>query len=141
MPDLHHSVPINAPPEKVYAAVATQAGMQGWWTRDTVMDARTGGKAEFGFEKRGMTFRMTIDELVPNTRVRMSCAGDQPEWAGTTQEWRIEPSPGGSVLHFTHRGWREVTPFCASCNSMWGRLIFRLKDFVETGKPAPEWTE
>jgi hypothetical protein len=116
MTDLHHSVPINTSPTKVFAAIATQTGNQGWWTKDTVMDPKIGGKAEFGFEQRGMVFR-------------------------TTLEWTIEPTPDGSLLHFTHRGWRGLTPFCASCNSMWGNLLFRLKAYAETGKANPQWTE
>jgi uncharacterized protein YndB with AHSA1/START domain len=140
MTDLFHSVPISASPERVYAAVATEAGMRGWWTRDTVMNSKIGGKAEFGFNKREMVFRMTIDELTPNRVVRMRCSGDQPEWAGTTQEWKIEPTPEGSVLNFYHRGWREMTPFCAGCNSMWGNLMFRLKAYAESGHPNPQWT-
>jgi uncharacterized protein YndB with AHSA1/START domain len=141
MTDLHHSVPVAAAPEKVYAAVATQAGMQGWWTRDTTMTAKVGGKAEFGFSKRGMVFRMTVDDLKANRRVRLSCSGDHPEWAGTTLEWTIEPTAEGTVLKFFHRGWKGPTDFCASCNSMWGHLMFRLKAFVESGKPSPQWTE
>jgi uncharacterized protein YndB with AHSA1/START domain len=135
MTDLFHSIPVSAAPEKVYAAVATEAGMQGWWTRDTVLKPSVGGKAEFGFDKRGMVF------LKANRTVRMSCSGDHPEWAGTTLEWTIEPSADGSLLRFTHRGWKGPTDFCASCNSMWGNLMFRLKAFVESGKPGPQWTE
>lgn len=51
MTDLHHSVPIAAAPPAIYAAIATQAGMQGWWTKDTVMNATQGGAADFGFDK------------------------------------------------------------------------------------------
>jgi len=141
VPDLHHSVPIAAAPPTVYAALATQSGMQGWWTRDTVMDARAGGAAQFGFDRRGMVFRMTILDLSPGRSLRMRCAGEQPEWAGTTLEWNIDPTPEGSVLHFVHRDWREMTEFCASCNSMWGQLMFRLKAFAQTGTPNPQWTE
>jgi len=141
MTDLHHSVPINTGADRLYAAFATQSGMQGWWTRDTVMDARIGGSAEFGFDRRGIVFRMTLMDLAPGRSVRMRCTGDHPEWADTVLEWSIESGADGSVLRFTHRGWRETTDFCASCNSMWGRLMFRLKDFVESGKPDPQWTE
>ena len=105
------------------------------------MTSNVGGKAEFGFDKRGMVFRMAVDELKPNRGVRLKCSGDHPEWAGTTLEWKIEPTPDGSVLHFSHRDWRELTDFAASCNSMWGNLMFRLKDYAETGKPNPQWTE
>ena len=140
MPDLTHMVPIGAAPAKVYAAVATQAGMRGWWTADTQMEEKVGGKAEFGFDRREAVFRMTVETLDPAHRVVLRCHGDAPEWAGTTLAWTVEPAPEGSLLRFTHRGWRDVTDFCASCNSMWGNLMFRLKAFAETGKPGPQWT-
>ena len=141
MTTLHHCVPVNASPEKVYAAVATEAGMQGWWTRDTTMSAKAGGKAEFGFDGRQMVFRMTIDEMEPGRSIKMSCSGDHPDWAGTTLEWTVEPTEQGSELRFFHRGLRDITPFMAGCNSMWGNLMFRLKAFVETGKPGPQWAK
>ena len=140
MPDLNHSVPVSAPPAKVYEAVATQRGMQGWWTADTELDAKKGGEAQFGFDNRAAVFRMTIEALEPNKSVRMVCHGEQPEWNGTRLEWTIVPNDDGSILNFVHRGWREMTPFCASCNSAWGELMYRLKGFVESGRPAPRWT-
>src|SRR5262249_41592410 len=141
MSTLYHSVPVNASPEKVYAAVATEAGMQGWWTKDTTMTAKVRGKAEFGFDERQMVFRMTIDEMKPNRSVKMSCSGDHPDWAGTTLEWVVEPTDQGSELRFFHRGLRDITPFMAGCNSMWGNLMFCLKRYVESGKPEPQWTK
>lgn len=141
MSDLLHNITINADGQHVYDAVATQQGMQGWWTRDTTLEARVGGTAVFGFNHRGAVFHMTIDALEPGKLVQMSCSGDHPEWAGTTLEWTIEPTPEGTVLHFVHRGWRASTPFMASCNSTWGELMFRLKDYVETGRTNPHWTE
>jgi uncharacterized protein YndB with AHSA1/START domain len=141
MVDLHHHIAINAPAETVFAAVATQDGMRGWWTRDTILDPKAGGHAEFGFNRRGNVFRMTIVEHAPPHRFRMTCQGDPPDWAGTTLTWQIDPAAEGVMLSFVHAGWRDQTDFCASCNSMWGRLMFRLKEFAETGTPAPQWTE
>jgi len=141
MTALSHFVPINASPEKVYAAIATQDGNRGWWTADSIVATKVGGKAEFGFDNRGMVFRMNLDRLEPNRAVAMSCSGDHPEWAGTTLDWKIEPTPRGTALHFTHHGWRDLTDFCAGCNSMWGNLMFRLKRFAETGQPDPQWKE
>jgi uncharacterized protein YndB with AHSA1/START domain len=141
MADLKHVVPINAAPDKVYAAIATQAGMRSWWTADTQMEERVGGKAEFGFDQRQMVFRMTIDRLDPGRRVVMSCHGDQPEWKGTTLTWDIVAGDGATTLSFAHSGWRKVTDFCSGCNSMWGNLMFRLKDSVEGRGRGPQWTE
>jgi uncharacterized protein YndB with AHSA1/START domain len=141
VPDLHFNVPVDASPEKTFAAVGTEAGMRGWWTADTVMTPKVGGKAEFGFDKREAVFEMKIDKLEPNKKLRMTCTGGPAEWKGTTLEWTVEPTKDGSLLKFEHRGWREMTDFCASCNTMWGNLFFKLKRFVETGKPNPQWTE
>jgi uncharacterized protein YndB with AHSA1/START domain len=141
MTDFVHIVPIKASAKKVFAAIATQLGNQGWWTHDTVLDPRVGGTAEFGFDRRGAVFHMRIDELVPERRLVMSCSGEHPEWNGTTLEWTLIPDGDeGISLHFTHRNWMVPTDFAASCNSMWGNLMYRLKDFVESGKPAPQWT-
>ena len=63
MVDLHHNVPINAAPGKVFTAIATQEGMRGWWMRDTTLDSKVGGKAEFGFNKRGTVFRMFLSSF------------------------------------------------------------------------------
>ena len=132
MADLQFIVPIEADSDEVFAAVATQAGMRGWWTADTQMQEAVGGKAEFGFEKRAFIFRMTNEKLDPGRCVTMKCHGEHPEWNGTTLRWDIAGNEGGGAsLRFVHSGWREVTDFCSSCNAMWGNLMFRLKDSLE----------
>jgi hypothetical protein len=84
---------------------------------------------------------MRIDRLSPGTQIVMSCTGGQPEWRGTTLSWSIASVGKQSLVRFTHGGWRELTDYCASCNSMCGRLLYRLKDYVESGKANPQWSE
>jgi uncharacterized protein YndB with AHSA1/START domain len=139
MAEFKYLVPINATPEKVYAALATTKGLQGWWTADSRADETAGGKAEFGFDRRGMVFRMKIEKLEPSKLVVWRCHGDQAEWNGTTLTWNIAREGDATVLRFTQSGWREITDFCAGCNAMWGHLMFRLKAFAETGKADPQW--
>jgi uncharacterized protein YndB with AHSA1/START domain len=141
MPDLHHQIPVDALPEKVYGAIATQEGMRGWWTADTQMDEKPGGKAEFGFDTRQTVFRMKIEKLEPGKRVVMSCHGDHPEWAGTTLTWAVASENGATMLRFTHSGWKSATDFFAICNTSWGELMHRLKDFVEGRNPGPHWKD
>jgi uncharacterized protein YndB with AHSA1/START domain len=139
--EMRHQIPIKAAPEKVYAAITTPTGLRGWWTADTKADEKAGGKAEFGFDKRGMVFRMTIDKLEPGKSVVWRCYGDHPEWDGTTLTWNIAQEGDVTVLRFNHSGWKAVTDFYASCNSTWGELMFRLKNYAEGRKPGPHWTQ
>src|SRR5215470_15291899 len=112
-----------------------------WWTADSNVDEKVGGKAEFGFDKREVVFRMSVDKLAPGASVVMSCYGGHPEWNGTTLTWTIERSGDETILRFVHGGWKSMSGYCASCNSMWGNLMFRLKRYVESGEPDPQWTE
>jgi uncharacterized protein YndB with AHSA1/START domain len=141
MAEIKHQINIQATPEKVYAALATQNGLRSWWTADTKADEKTGGKAEFGFDKRGMVFRMNIDKLDPGKGVVWSCHGDHPEWNGTVLTWALSPEGGGTTLRFAQRNWKSVSDFCATCNSTWGELMYRLKDYVEGRNPGPHWKE
>jgi uncharacterized protein YndB with AHSA1/START domain len=104
MADLKQQVPIDAYPDKVYAAVATQNGMRNWWTADATMDETVGGQAEFGFDKRGMVFRMDITKLDSAKEVVMQCHGNHPEWAGTALTWTIRAGMKSSTRNS-----------CASC--------------------------
>ena len=141
MAEIKHQIPIKAAPQQVYAALATQAGLRGWWTADTTADEKVGGKAEFGFDRRDMVFRMNIDKLEPEKRVVWTCRGDHPEWDGTILAWELTQEDGGTTLRFTQSGWKEISDFCATCNSTWGELMYRLKNYVEGENPGPHWKE
>ncbi|MFQ5989817.1 MAG: SRPBCC domain-containing protein [Candidatus Methylomirabilales bacterium] len=139
MADMHHEIVIDASPEKVYDAIATQEGLRGWWTGDSVAEPRVGSIAEFGFYNRQFLFRMRVEELMPGKKVVWSCVGDHDEWKDTRLTWDISQRDGGTVLHFTHGNWRSTTRFFASCNSTWGMLMYRLKDYAEDNAPGPYW--
>lgn len=55
MPDILHRIGIRASPEKIYAALTEQAGLAGWWTKETKATPKVGAILQFRFEatKRG----------------------------------------------------------------------------------------
>ena len=95
----------------------------------------------FGFDRRATVFRMNIETLEPGKRVVWSCHGDNPEWTGTTLIWDIAPQDKMTILRFTHSGWKAATELYAICNSSWGELMHRLRDYVEGTNPGPHWKE
>ena len=121
MVDLKHQIDIKASPLQVYAALATPDGLV--------------------FHKRSAVYRMTIVALDPRKQVAWSCQGDNPEWTGTTLTWTITSDGAGSILRFTHGGWKSATDFFAMCNSTWGELMYRMKGYLEGNAPGPRWTE
>ncbi|MEE9181023.1 MAG: SRPBCC domain-containing protein [candidate division NC10 bacterium] len=141
MAEMHHQIPINTSPEKVYEAIATQKGLKGWWTGDSVAEPRVGSVAEFGFYNRKILFRMRIEELTPGKRVVWACIGEDDDWRGTRLTWDISQKDEKTFLHFIHGDWRSTSGHFALCNSTWGMLMYRLKDYVEGKDPGPYWKE
>jgi uncharacterized protein YndB with AHSA1/START domain len=135
---LMHSVTIDADADKIYEAISTGKGLESFWTRDSQAEAKVGSIARFGFG--GPRLELKVEELKPDTLVRWSTLGGFPEWAGTTITWEIGRSEhGGSEVKFSHAGWPSELPQAdlASVNYTWGRIVGRLKKYMETGKPVP----
>ena len=137
--DLRHCSEITAAAERLYEAITTPEGIRSWWTTDVAMEDHAGGKAVFGFENHAVSFEMRIVELVAPSLVRWRCdAGTSKEWIGTTQEFGLEPQPGGKViLKFSHRGWKPDSQYAYSCNTTWGHLFVLLKNYAERGEEKP----
>jgi uncharacterized protein YndB with AHSA1/START domain len=138
MADMLHQVYIDAPPQRVYDAISTGEGPKSWWTADTEAETRVGSIAVFGFFKRTTVFRMEIDELTPAKRIRWRCVDGPDEWKGTEISFELKENPeGGTVLDFRHGGWRSRDGAYPLCNTTWGALMIRLKDYVEGKNPGP----
>ncbi len=135
---LMHLVTIHAEADKIYEALSTAKGLSSFWTADSQIEPKVGSTARFGFH--GPVLEMQVDELRPGKRVVWSTQGGFPEWKGTTVTWDIKPAKdGGNEVLFNHAGWpEELAPAdLASVNYAWGRVVGRLKKYVESNKPVP----
>jgi len=66
-----------------------------------------------------------------------TCLGENDEWKGTRLIWQISQKEGTTVLRFVHGDWRSTSGYFAYCNSTWGMLMYRLKDYAEGTAPGP----
>jgi len=133
MPDIQHAIQIAAKPEAVHGLVSTAKGFSEWWAEDVTQSA---GAVELGFFKRVTIYRLKLKIDNPPTLAEWVCeSGD--EWGGTHIVFRLELRGAGTVLRFTHGGWRAETEYFTSCNTTWGELMFRLKAAAEGKSRGP----
>ena len=137
MPDITHKISINAPRERVYAALATVDGLSGWWTSTTSGESKPGKTLEFRFGQH--VCRMRVDALDQGKRVEWECTDDSGEWASTKLAFDLSEDTGRTTLLFGHRAWREQSPFFATCSMKWATFLLSLREYVEsgTGRPFP----
>jgi uncharacterized protein YndB with AHSA1/START domain len=133
MADIKHSIPISAVPEQVYALVATAKGFSQWWAEDVV---ESGGAVELGFFKRSTVYRLKLDvDKLPVHAEWVCDSGD--EWKATHLIFRLEAANSGTLLRFTHAGWKGETDYFVACTTTWGELMYRLKAVAEGKSPGP----
>ncbi|MCH8031197.1 MAG: SRPBCC domain-containing protein [Bacteroidetes bacterium] len=138
MADIIHSISIKASPEAIFDAITTQKGLSSWWTEHVKAEPTEGSTTTFGFNDGEFEFHIQVDELTPGACVRWTCSSDFPDWNGTTLRFDIAVRDDGvAMVGFRHMGWESGSEHLARCNTDWGRLMYYLKDYLETGSDTP----
>jgi uncharacterized protein YndB with AHSA1/START domain len=139
--EIRHSVLIRAPREKVWAALTTAEGFDGWWgTRGSEIDLRPGGKLtlrwrEWGAERDHNDDRVGIVlEAVPPQRFVFQWGDSTDDM--TTVEFDLLERDGGTLLRLREHGFAPTAEGRESFggNSIgWGEVSTLLKFYVEHG--------
>jgi uncharacterized protein YndB with AHSA1/START domain len=139
-PEIRHSVLIRAPREKVWAALTTPQGFDGWWgTRGSEIDLRPGGKMVLRWRGWGAEKDINHD-AVGVVREVQAPARFVYQWgdpdALTTVEFDLEERDGATLLRLREHGFAPTAKGRESFggNSIgWGEVTILLKFYVEHG--------
>lgn len=141
MADIRHWMRIHAPRERVYAALATQEGVSGWWTREAELDERVGGEAvvRFTHPNSRRIKRLRIDALeAPGRVVWTPVEADGPgDWVGATISFDLAEDGEDTIVRFAQTGFGGAEDELALVTTGWAWYLMSLKALVETGRGAP----
>jgi hypothetical protein len=133
MSDIQHSIQIASKPEAIYPLIATAKGFGQWWAADIT---ESGGAVDLGFFNRVTVYRLRLKVDKPPAQTEWLCeSGD--EWSGTRLIFLLEGRASGTLVRFTHAGWRTESDYFISCNTTWGELMYRLKAAAEGKSRGP----
>ena len=135
-----HRIRVHAAPPKVYEALTTKAGLQGWFTADVEGEVGEGQDITMSFNGKE-PFQWHMTQFAPETRVHWECLDGPGSAKGTTVTYLLSgQAEGQTVIECDHDGWPEGHDALATCNTLWGLLMSRLKEFSESGRPNPAFT-
>lgn len=133
MADIKHAIQTSATPEQIHPLIATASGFGKWWATDITQPGET---VDLGFFNRATIYKLRLTSETKPVHADWLCeSGD--EWHGTHIVFHLEPNKNGTLIRFTHSGWRTESPYFISCNTTWGELMFRLKEVAEGRSPGP----
>ena len=140
-PEIRHSVFIGAPREKVWAALTTPKGLDGWWgTRGSEIDLRPDGKLTLRWRDWGAERDINADrdcivlEVRPPKRFVFQW-GETAD-AMTTVEFDLEERADGTLLRLREHGFAPTAKGRKTFegNSLgWGEVGILIKFYVEHG--------
>jgi uncharacterized protein YndB with AHSA1/START domain len=138
--DSMHEITIAASPKKVFEAWTTDEGLRAWWTSDTTAPRKPGDDYVLRFGG-GVAFHFRVEEEVEGARVLwrgVEGPGMPSEWIDTRIDVRISAADGGRTrMQFAHRGWKSIEGAYCQCNTTWGELVYRLRDWSEDRGRGP----
>lgn len=133
---IEHDLLIKAQAKKVFRAISTTEGVQGWWTTDCHVPEKEGEVAEFNFGDSGGN-KMTIVKLEQNRLTSWKCFEGKEEWIDTVISMKLVPDGMATKLVFEHAGWKKKTDFFKLATGRWKEFLESLKSYCETGTGQP----
>ncbi len=138
IPDIKHSVFIEAPIEKVWQTLTTKEGWNSWFTNGTEIDLKEGGYIKLRWKNFGTSHDTTEDggtilKVTSNKRFVFQWS---PASSPTTVAFNLEKLGRGTKVLLTETGYPESErdlQACISCAIGWGEALMLLKFFLEHG--------
>jgi uncharacterized protein YndB with AHSA1/START domain len=131
---------VRVPPERVYDALATAAGLDSWFTTGATVDARPGGRIEFRWKDFGLTRYSgeSVGPVLEADRPRRLVFQWKADSGGydTTVEINIAAEERGTVLSLIETGYEDgPTGMVDLLNrvSGWAQVLTMMKFHLEHG--------
>lgn len=111
---IHFEIEINAPPEKVWAQLATLEGMHIWMSKNAVFEPREGGRFSMDVKmpEGEFTFFGEVTKIEPNKELSLTWTqhekGQAPWLVSTNLSFKLRPSDKGTIVTLSHSGFEAL---------------------------------
>ena len=136
MPDIFHNLQIKSSPSKVFENISSAAGLDRWWTKNSVAKPETGGQylLDFGPEYR---WKAVVSRFLNDQIFELQFTEADADWIGTKVGFSLAPKDGKTDLHFYHTGWPQANEHFKISSYCWAMYLRILKRFTEKGEQVP----
>lgn len=139
--DYARHVSLHATRERVFDAITTIPGLQGWWTNLVTGSSKPGSELSFDFDGlKEHIIVMRVDEAKCPSSIHWTCVRHMalPEWDGTKVTFELTASgPQETELSFRHIGLTPKFECYDMCRNGWDYFLDSLVAYVELGTGTP----
>jgi uncharacterized protein YndB with AHSA1/START domain len=138
-PDYARTIAIDAPRERVFAALTSLEGVEGWWVDQATGSGGAGDDLNLYFACIEEPFVMHVHQAtMEGIHWTSGLHAALPEWNGTKILFDlVERTPASCELHFRHVGLNPGLACYNTCESGWNRYLPSLAAYAEKGEGWP----
>ena len=136
MPDILHDFPIQAPHDRVFAAISTPQGLDTWWTKRSSGTPTQGAEYELWFGPEH-DWRARVTRCVPGSEFELTMTHSDEDWNGSKVGFRLETRGNSTWTTFRHTGWRAANDHFRTSSFCWAMYLRVLRRNVEHGEVVP----
>ncbi len=128
---LHHAIKIAASRPHVFKALTDARKMAAWHVGRIEGEIAVGSTLYLN-PKPGLRFGWKTDAIVANERLRQICVEGPGSSAGKILAVALsDAGKDGTLVQLTDSGWPDGDTDLPFCNTRWGEVLLRLKEYVE----------
>ena len=138
--DYRSELELDAPRERVFDALATLAGVRGWWTTLVSGNAELEGVLRLRFRGMDEHIDLRVSRLQRPSELEWMVIehSSLEEWDGTRIQFRLSArGENACTLSFHHAGLSPRLMCYEDCEAGWDRFLDSLARLVERGKGKP----
>ncbi len=138
--DYAREIAIEAARERAYDAIATLAGVRGWWTTRVSGSEEPGGTIRLEFEGLDEHIIMHVEEATRPKSIHWTCVEhtELDDWNATKIAFEIAPRGAeGCELSFRHLGLTPKFECYEMCEGGWDHFLASLVAYVDDGQGTP----
>lgn len=136
MPKIQHDFAVKAEPGAVYDVITTPEELNQWWTRTASGRAEAGQEYELWFGPDA-DWRARVTEAVPGRSFALEMTGADADWLGTRVSFVLEPAGAGTMVRFSHSGWRSENEHFRISSYCWAMYLRLMRRYAEAGEQVP----
>jgi uncharacterized protein YndB with AHSA1/START domain len=136
MAEILHEFPVQVPPVRVFAAVATPAGLDQWWTLHSKGEPKLGGEYQLNFGPEH-DWRARVTRCVPEKEFELELTVATDDWLGSRVGVTLQATPEGTQVRFHHTGWSEPSQHYRISSYCWAMYLRVMERHLELGEVVP----
>lgn len=128
--NIYHNLVIKASKEAIFDAFTQPEHLNNWWTLSSSGEPKLEAEYNLNFTE-SYDWYAKVSEVEHNETFYLKMTKADDDWNPTTFGFQLTTIEKGTLVAFSHTGWREANHHFKHTSFCWALLLNALKNYLE----------